>query len=151
MILRRPALVIFALAVGAFALAFLSQITAPRFASENDPGPRLLPLISGLAILLLGLIVGLRRVGAPAESIEASASRLKVLGMVGGLGLYLGLAPQLGFYLATIGFVLFFSRALGASWRVSALGSLFVSAICYGVFERGFHVALPRSALGLPF
>lgn len=148
---RRPALAVFAVVVGCFALAFSSRISATRFASEYDPGPRLLPLVSGLATLALGLVAGCRRVERTSESNGGHVSKLRVFGMVGGLVLYPYLAPWLGFYLATTTFVLLFSRALEATWRASAMGALAVSGICFLVFERVFHVALPESALGFPF
>ena len=148
---RRPALALFALGIGCFALVFSTQITAPRFASQHDPGPRFLPLFAGWATLILGSVAGLRRVELETEAKEITVSVSKLVGMLVGLALYVVLAPWLGFYLATTFFVIFFSRALGASWWVCVLGALGVSGVCYLVFQRLFHVALPQSALGLPF
>jgi hypothetical protein len=130
------------------------------------PGPGIVPLVAGLALLAIavwmfvvaGTVVagsarsgrsvgGLSEMrGAPIRPTEPAPprGRWSALIMAGALVLYAALLPRLGFLASSFALVVVSSRLMGLHgwWRAAAL-ALGVSGIGYLLFARWLGVPLP--------
>ncbi len=155
---------IFFVALGAAALGFGFQIKELGLGQNQDPGPRVFPMVLG-AILVVGGIVefvlSLKKVpqGDSLQSGESvlketplSLAGLKNLGVLFvGLVLYVGLIGYLGFGLSTLLFGVAMMVRLGVRWWVAGLVTVGLLAGIYLLFGQLFRVQLPTGVLGLPF
>jgi hypothetical protein len=149
------------------AIAYLGAGLRYPLDTLATPGPGVVPLGSGLALLALAVwlfvvagsvvagtaspprsVGGLPEApGEPTRPIEASADgpmRWAPLALCAALVLYTAVVPRLGFVTSSFALVVVASRLMGARgwWRPAALG-LGVAAIAHLLFARWLGVPLP--------
>jgi hypothetical protein len=109
--------------------------------------PRLLAaILAGLSLLLLA-----RGVRAPAAAAPARGPLAPTLLVFVPLGVYIWLAPRLGFFVTTFLFVLAEGLLLGDRRGASVVRAVAVAALttvaCYVVFTRYLQVLFPEGVL----
>jgi hypothetical protein len=138
-------------AAGLAVLALAYLLAGRRYALDTlaTPGPGVVPLIAGLALLATAvwLFVAATRTIAPSAPIEPSARspmRWTPLVLCAALVLYTVLLPRLGFVASSFALVVVAARLMGAQgwWRPAALG-LGVAAVTHVLFARWLGVPLP--------
>jgi putative tricarboxylic transport membrane protein len=144
--------------LGLAALGFYVTIEAHSLGLWTDlgPGPGLLPLLLGIALLgltaawVVQTIVGRRR-GADEGDGPHAGERLDgtyVVGIIGGLILLAALMDLLGFQISMALFLFVELLWLGRQrWWLSAVVALVASIGTFVVFDRVLGVALPLSSL----
>lgn len=163
-----------ALAMVWMALGIVMLVGARSIAliSVTDPlGPRLVPRIEGVTLIVLGLAVilrhGLRGSGdtpesesEPAEAVEAaeaivtkatvaSSSGARVVLTLVMAAAYITLIPLIGYLLATglFTFVLTWSLRSTERWWRLLLWAVFLALGVYWVFTSALHVSLPTGSI----
>jgi len=144
--------------LGLAALGLYVTIEAQSLGLWTDlgPGPGLLPLLLGIA--LLGLTAAwvvqtilARRRGADEADDHHAGERLDgtyVVGIIGGLILLAALMDLLGFQISMTLFLFVELMWLGRQrWWISAVVALVASVGTFVVFDRVLGVALPLSSL----
>jgi MFS family permease len=128
-------------------LGVVSLVEAFRI-RDTWPGARLLPVVVGLALVLLGGAHRAGRAHALPEWPDAGGRRrLLFLSVV--LSFYVFGLPTLGFLTATALFVLVVLRGLGGfSWATAAAAAGAIGLASHLVFERGLGLPLPSGLLG---
>lgn len=143
-------------AAGLALLALVYLLVGRRYPLDTlaTPGPGVVPLGSGLALLALAVwlfvVAGAARparsVGSLPETGVAPARRSQwsALIMAAALVLYAALLPRLGFLASSFALVVVASRLMGVPgwWRPAAL-ALGVAGIGYLLFARWLGVPLP--------
>lgn len=125
--------------VGAAIVAGASRL---RVGTLNSPGPGFLPLLTGVAIVVLaaGILVherARRRAarGAPAAR-PAPGNRVAVALAVGALLAYAVLLEPLGYVVTTALFMVFALRALGRlGWRAVLTSTILTTAASWALFS----------------
>jgi len=119
----------------------------------NDPGPGFFPF--GAAIIMGGLCLGLYAKASRTRPAGPKGSwyikeRWKKLALI--LVILLGFAlflEKLGFILSTFLLLFFLFRFVEAyRWAVAIGGSLVVSLVSYGVFDKWLKMQLPKGPWG---
>lgn len=115
---------------------------------------KLFPLVIGIPLVFLALAelwLSLRTTLAPAEAEDGVPRALalrRTLAAAGWIGGFFAAIVLLGFPLAVPAFVLLYLRLQGSeSWLFSAIFSLVVWALFYGLFDRLLHLPFPPGAL----
>lgn len=151
-------------ALGAAALGFGLQIKELGLGQNQDPGPRVFPMVLGLILVLGGVLelgLSLRKVSegdlshspqSESKEVWLTPAGLKNLGVIFmGLVLYVGLIAYLGFGLCTLLFGSGMMMRLGVRWWLAVLVSVGLLVGIYLLFGQLFKVQLPNGVLGLPF
>jgi putative tricarboxylic transport membrane protein len=148
-------------AAGLAPLAIMYLLVARRYPLDTlaTPGPGVIPLIAGVALLATAIwllivartarpardVGGLSGSGAaPTRPIESSPVLRSPFVLAAALILYAALLPRLGFIASSFALVVLASRLMGARgwWRPVVLG-LGVAATAYLLFARWLGVPLP--------
>jgi Tripartite tricarboxylate transporter TctB family len=148
-------------AAGLALLAIVYLVIARRYPLDTlaTPGPGVMPLIAGVALLATAIsmfivartarqardVGGLSETGAaPTHPIESSPVRRSPLVLGAALVLYTAVLPRLGFIASSFALVVLASRLMGARgwWRPVAL-ALGVAAAAHLLFARWLGVPLP--------
>ncbi len=124
---------------------------------EGVPGPGLLPLIAGTALILLGigvLVPALRKKGkakSPGEKFFPERDSLKkVFLAVVALWVYGMALEYLGFLLVTFLFMFFLLKFIEPQrWSVVLAVSILTAAASYILFQSLLKVQLPKGILGI--
>jgi hypothetical protein len=155
------------LLTGMVALLLSGGLDEPRLGSNEDPGPRALPVLLA-SCLALGGVVELVRCwrlrmqdhGRTSSAPRGREGRCALLGdratrdrlvMLGGMVLYVAAIPWAGFSLSTWLFALGGMRRMGVGWLLAAGVATGLVAVIYAVFVRVFRVQFPPGVLGVPF
>ena len=115
---------------------------------------KLFPLVIGIPLVFLALAelwLSLRTTLASTEAEDGVPRALalrRTLAAAGWIGGFFAAIVLLGFPLAVPAFVLLYLRLQGSeSWLFSAIFSLVVWALFYGLFDRLLHLPFPPGAL----
>ncbi len=117
---------------------------------DRVPGPGLLPLFAGLALVVFGILLLVRpsNDSSPAELPPRDAP-WQVAGAVGGVLLFTAVVPLLGFPIATALFLTGLIWWWGKyRWWVAALGSVLISLVMMLVFQILLDAPLPKGVWG---
>jgi putative tricarboxylic transport membrane protein len=142
--------------LGLAALGLYTAIESHSLGLWTDlgPGPGLLPLVLGIALLgltaiwVVQTILERRRDAGEERSESEPLDRTYVLGVVGGLILLGALMDLLGFQISMALFLAFELKCLGRQrWWVCAVVALIGSVGIYVLFDRVLGVQLPLSSL----
>ena len=112
-------------------------------------GPAWFPgmVAAGLAVCGLFLIASGMRQGAPwivvPEWVHRRRPLAGVASVIAGLVLYLLAAERLGFHLTGIALLLWWTRVLGASWRVAAIVAVVATLVIHLSFYKLLRIPLP--------
>lgn len=132
--------------VGATVVAASSRLD---FGSPQDPGAGFLPMLTGVAILLLGGGVAVqewRRRRPPAREGAPEPIRWRQVAMaVGALLAYWVLLERLGYLLTTLLVTGFLFRYVGRlRWVMAVSGTVAATALSYALFAVWLRIPLPR-------
>lgn len=112
-------------------------------------GPGMLPMATGLALLLLGVVIAGGALFRPRVGFERIDVRALAAVTVSGL-VFAWLAPRFGMLPAVVGLVLTASLANRQGTLLHAIGlALCLAGISYLIFHLGLGVALPPLRLSL--
>jgi hypothetical protein len=143
--------------VGSFFLIFSYDIAVPPMSRGGDPGPRFVPQVLGVVVLLAGFLeLAFWARGRPKQNRQGpspqgwiSRDGWRVLTFAGILLVY-ALSVPLAFYTSTFVFSAFTMWYLGARWWVAASIAAVIDVVVWGLFVRLFMVPLPTLLDWLP-
>lgn len=116
-------------------------------------GPAWFPgvIAGGLGVCGLFLIVSGVRQGAPwiamPDWVERRRPLAGVASVIGGLVFYLVAAEKLGFHLTGFALLFWWTRVLGASWRVAAVVAVVATVAIHLSFYKLLRIPLPWGVL----
>jgi len=144
------ALGLFFASVGATCLVAIKFHSSRSLTNPNDPGPWLMPTLLGSLLLIGGIafvIVNLAKPRpAPATGIGTETTfNWKPWAMLGGIILYVGLLPWLGFLVATPVFVFLMLWRMNIVWWKAIIAACVLTAVGQLVFVWGFRTPLPTA------
>lgn len=114
----------------------------------GGPGMRLLPLLLGALITILGAAVAVRPTGLVPPAFDRRG-RVRVWGTVLAFVLYALAFERLGYVLATAAFLTVILLGYGERrWAVVAAVAVGATALAYAVFATWLRVPLPPGVLG---
>ena len=143
-----------AIAAGAILISMAILVGARQypFWARTAPGTGLMPVLLGVAGLILGLtllINTLRKPPSDPLDLPDRAMLLRIVWAMVGLVLVMLLTPVVGLLLALIAFMLFMMLGLLRSPMLPSLLTTAITAgLVYGVFMRWLHVPIPTGPLG---
>jgi hypothetical protein len=119
--------------------------------SDYGPGPGLLPLWTGILIIILSLmylVMTVKKDSFPFEKVLPKGEGfINILSCIGSLILFIIIVPYTGFLLgSTVLLFLLFKR--GYKWYVALCVSIAVSLFIYWVFGNLLQVPLPTNYYG---
>jgi hypothetical protein len=119
----------------------------------TSPGPGLFPFLSGLSIVILGLVVFSQQLSlAEREGLKDPWVRTKwprILLVMGALIVYIIFFKLLGFILDTIWLLAFLMRAIEPiSWKKIIFGSVVSALSSYIIFQVWLEAQLPKGIFG---
>ena len=131
------------------ALAYL--LVARRYSVDTlaTPGPGLMPVLAGFALLGIAIVLFAtsRRVAAAREAIRAAAAptpAIKPLILCAALVVYAAALPRVGFVVSSFALVVVASRLMGeTSWWRSVLLAVGIVTVSQLLFARWLGVPLP--------
>ena len=147
----RFALSFFFVLTGSAALVLARGIPVTGFQNEFDPGPRAVPTMVGVLLLVGGVFQGVQEVR---REIAGSSSEMGLVSFwvtLAALTAYALVMPYLGFGIATFILISIMTYRLGSRWWVSVLFAIGLVLAVQLLFVNLFKVAMPQSAIGLPF
>jgi len=133
-------------AAGLALLAIVYLMIARRYPLDTlaTPGPGVMPLIAGVALLAVAIWLMVARTAIPTRPMESSSVLGPPFVLATALVLYTAVLPRLGFIASSFALVVLASRLMGARgwWRPVAL-ALGVAAAAHLLFARWLGVPLP--------
>lgn len=138
--------------VGALFIIFATRIKNPQLA--NDPGPQLFPYISGIGLVLFGILLlilpkRLFQKDNEKDKPDPAAVKRAIL-LFGYILLYLIMLYFFGFLISTPVLLFFANGVIGnikKKYISRTLFSIVITAIIYLLFESFLHVMLPPGVL----
>lgn len=113
----------------------------------DNMGPGTLPLVLGLFLLGLSTVLLVRPDLSGIEKAEPFLS-VKVVGLFGSLGLFVGMLSYFGFIVASIVFgLIFLIGVCRESWWKATIYVVALTLICFALFDSLLDVPLPRWSL----
>ena len=143
-----------AIAAGAILISTAILVGARQypFWARTAPGTGLMPVLLGVAGLMLGLTLLINTLRKPPRDpldLPDRAMLLRIVWAMVGMVLVMILTPLLGLLLALSAFMLFMMLGLLRSSIVPSLLTTAITAgLVYGVFMRWLHVPIPTGPLG---
>jgi hypothetical protein len=137
-------------------LAIVARASTFPLGEPSNPGPGVLPLATGAALVLLGgLLLGTgRRTGARERSVEApppGQGMAPVVSTAVAIAVAAVVLERLGFTATVLGLVLFLMRVVaGRRWGVSLLYSALTASVVFLLFSVLLGMPLPRGVLAIP-
>jgi putative tricarboxylic transport membrane protein len=102
--------------------------------------------ICGLFLVVAGVRQGAPRLATPDWMFRRRPS-LGVAGVLGGLVFYILAADPLGFHITGVALLAFWTRILGASWRVAAVVAVVATVAIHLSFYKLLRIPLPWGLL----
>lgn len=136
-------------------LIILGSLTSLKIGTANDPGPGLLPFLSGILVTVFSLTVFLkatfqkRSEEKNVRNLWANLDWKKVVYTIAALFVYALLLERVGFlFMTLLLFIFLFRKIEPQKWKLVIGLSVFASVGAYLIFDRMLQVQLPRGLFG---
>ena len=139
-------------------LGLLLAISSLRldFGEWNQPGPGFMPFLSGMLLITLCFIYGVRAIWSRDEEYNKSESPWpkqnlrKLINLLASLFIFTLFLTTLGYVLSTLFLMFFLFRLMEPEkWYISVIKAALIVLITHIVFEKWLMVQFPKGILGV--